>query len=87
MAVCDATNLFVVGWGSYKFIVVEDDFFRKIIAYDVKPDESAFEHPCQHGIKRIFGTPTILRERVRLSGLSGESKRSCAFWHIVLSVR
>jgi len=39
---CDATNLFVVGWGYYKLIVVEDDFSRKIIAYDVRPDESAF---------------------------------------------
>ena len=39
---CDATNLFVVGWGYYKLIVVEDDFSRKIIAHDVRPDESAF---------------------------------------------
>jgi putative transposase len=39
---CDATNLFVVGWGYYKLIVVEDDFSRKIIVSDVRPDESAF---------------------------------------------
>ena len=39
---CDATNLFVVGWGYYKLIAVEDDFSRKIIAHDVRPDESAF---------------------------------------------
>jgi putative transposase len=39
---CDATNLFVVGWGYYKLIPVEDDFSRKIIAYDVRPDETAF---------------------------------------------
>ncbi|MBI3008981.1 MAG: DDE-type integrase/transposase/recombinase [Candidatus Omnitrophica bacterium] len=39
---CDATNLFVVDWGYYKLIPVEDDYSRKIIAYDLKPDESAF---------------------------------------------
>jgi len=39
---CDATNLFVIGWGYYKLIAVEDDFSRKIIAHDVRPDESAF---------------------------------------------
>ncbi len=39
---CDATNLFVIGWGYYKLIPVEDDYSRKIIAYDVRPDESAF---------------------------------------------
>ena len=39
---CDATNLFVIGWGYYKLIPVEDDFSRKIIAHDVRPDETAF---------------------------------------------
>lgn len=39
---CDATNLFVVGWGYYKLIPVEDDYSRKIIGWDLKPDESAF---------------------------------------------
>jgi len=39
---CDATNLFVVGWGYYKLIAVEDDFSRKSVAHDVRPDESAF---------------------------------------------
>jgi transposase len=39
---CDATNLFVVGWGYYKLIPVEDDFSRKIISWDLKPDETAF---------------------------------------------
>ena len=39
---CDATNLFIVGWGYYKLIPVEDDFSRKIIAWDLKPDETAF---------------------------------------------
>ena len=38
----DATNLFVVGWGYYKLIPVEDDYSRKIIGYDLKPDETAF---------------------------------------------
>jgi transposase InsO family protein len=39
---CDATNLFIVGWGYYKLIPVEDDYSRKIIAWDICPDESAF---------------------------------------------
>jgi putative transposase len=39
---CDATNLFVVGWGYYKLIPVEDDFARKIIAHDVRPDETGY---------------------------------------------
>lgn len=39
---CDATNLFVVGWGYYKLIPVEDDFSRKIISHDLRPDETAF---------------------------------------------
>jgi transposase InsO family protein len=38
----DATNLFVIGWGYYKHIPVEDEFPRKIIARDVRPDEAAF---------------------------------------------
>ncbi len=39
---CDATNLFIFGWGYYKLIPVEDDYSRKIIAWDIKPDETAF---------------------------------------------
>jgi transposase InsO family protein len=39
---CDATNLFIVGWGYYKLIPVEDDYARKIIGWDLRPDESAF---------------------------------------------
>lgn len=39
---CDATNLFVVGWGYYKLIPVEDDYSRKILGYDLRPDETAF---------------------------------------------
>lgn len=39
---CDATNLFVFGWGYYKLIAVEDDFSRKIIAHDIRPEETAF---------------------------------------------
>jgi len=38
----DATNIFVVGWGYYKLIPVEDDFSRKIIGHDTRPDETAF---------------------------------------------
>jgi transposase len=33
---CDGTNLFVVGWGYYKLIPIQDDYSRKIIAYDVR---------------------------------------------------
>jgi len=39
---CDGTNLFIVGWGYYKLIPVEDDYSRKILGYDLRPDESAF---------------------------------------------
>jgi len=39
---CDGTNLFVAGWGYYKLIPVEDDYSRKIIGYDLKPDETGF---------------------------------------------
>jgi putative transposase len=39
---CDATNLFIVGWGYYKLIPVEDDYARKVIAWDIRPDETAF---------------------------------------------
>jgi transposase InsO family protein len=38
----DATNLFIVGWGYYKLIPVEDDYSRKILGYDIRPDETAF---------------------------------------------
>jgi len=38
----DATNLFIVGWGYYKLIPVEDDHSRKILGYDIRPDETAF---------------------------------------------
>ena len=39
---CDATNLFIVGWGYYKLIPVEDDYARKILRWELRPDESAF---------------------------------------------
>jgi len=39
---CDGTNLFIVGWGYYKLIPVEDDYARKILAQDLRPDESSF---------------------------------------------
>ena len=37
----DATNFFVVGWGYYKLIPVLDDYSRKIVAWELMPDESA----------------------------------------------
>jgi putative transposase len=39
---CDATHYFVVGWGIYKQITVQDDYSRYPLAWDVKPDETAF---------------------------------------------
>lgn len=36
----DATMFFVVGWGYYKLILVEDDFSRYVLAWDLMPDES-----------------------------------------------
>lgn len=39
---CDATHYFVVGWGFYKQITVQDDFSRNPLAWDIKPDETAF---------------------------------------------
>jgi putative transposase len=38
---CDGTTLFIVGWGYYKLIPMEDDYSRKILAYDLEPDETA----------------------------------------------
>ncbi|MBI2061912.1 MAG: transposase [Nitrospirae bacterium] len=37
----DATTFFVAGWGYYKLIPVLDDYSRKILAWDLLPDESA----------------------------------------------
>jgi len=38
---CDGTTLFIVGWGYYKLMPVEDDYSRKILAYELEPDETA----------------------------------------------
>jgi putative transposase len=38
---CDGTTLFIVGWGYYKLIPLEDDYSRKILAYELEPDETA----------------------------------------------
>lgn len=38
---CDATSFFVVGWGYYKGIPVQDDYSRKILAFPLKPDETS----------------------------------------------
>ncbi len=38
----NATNFFVVGRGYYKLIPVLDDFSKKIVAEDLKPDESGY---------------------------------------------
>jgi len=39
---CDGTNFFVVDWGYYKLIPVEDDYSRKVLGWDLKPDETGF---------------------------------------------
>jgi putative transposase len=39
---CDATHYFVVNWGFYKQITVQDDYSRNPLAWDLKPDETAF---------------------------------------------
>ncbi len=39
---CDGTNFFVVGWGYYKLIPVEDDYSRKVLGWDLKQDETGF---------------------------------------------
>lgn len=37
----DATTFFVVNWGYYKHIPVLDDYSRKVLAWELQPDESA----------------------------------------------
>lgn len=37
----DGTNFFIVNWGYYKLIPVLDDFSRKILAWELFPDETA----------------------------------------------
>jgi transposase InsO family protein len=39
---CDGTKLFVVGWGYYNLLPVEDDYSRKILSYPLSPEESGF---------------------------------------------
>ena len=39
---CDGTKLFVVGWGYYNLLPVEDDYSRKILAWPLRPQESGF---------------------------------------------
>lgn len=38
---CDATNIFVVDWGYYKAIPVQDDYSRKVLSGILRRDESA----------------------------------------------
>lgn len=39
---CDATHYFVVGWGFYKQITVQDDYSRNPLAWEIRSDETAF---------------------------------------------
>jgi len=39
---CDATHYFVVDWGYYKQISVQDDYSRYILSWILKPDETAY---------------------------------------------
>jgi len=65
---CDGTNLFVVGWGYYKLIPIEDDFSRKIIGYDLKPDESGFSisDACEIAIENARAEGHILEKMPNL---------------------
>jgi transposase InsO family protein len=65
----DATNFFVAGWGYYKLIPVLDDFSRKIIAWDLMPDESAgsiseaMERAVEAaGVKKLDPKPVLLSD-------------------------
>lgn len=39
---CDATHMFVSGWGYYKYIPVLDDFSRYVLTDELKLDETAY---------------------------------------------
>jgi transposase len=39
---CDATHMFVAGWGYYKYIPVLDDYSRLVLSSELKPDETGF---------------------------------------------
>lgn len=39
---CDATNMFVRGWGYYKYIPVIDDYSRYVLTDELKPDETGY---------------------------------------------
>lgn len=39
---CDATHMFVAGWGFYKLIPVQDDFSRKVLSKELKADETSY---------------------------------------------
>jgi len=62
---CDATHYFVVGWGFYKQITVQDDFSRYPLAWDVKPDETAFSisDVMEHAIEKVQGLGHLQDDR------------------------
>ena len=39
---CDATHVFVAGWGYYKIIPVLDDYSRRVLSCDVHKDETSY---------------------------------------------
>lgn len=39
---CDATFMFVAGWGYYKYIPVLDDYSRKVLSSELKSDETGY---------------------------------------------
>jgi len=39
---CDATNMFVRGWGYYKYIPVMDDYSRYVLTHELKLDETGY---------------------------------------------
>lgn len=39
---CDATYMFIAGWGYYKYIPVLDDYSRRVLSSELKPDETGY---------------------------------------------
>ena len=70
---CDATRLFVVDWGYYNLIPVEDDYSRKILGYDLKPDETAFSiaDAIEIAIENAKAKGHIINERPQLYSDNG----------------
>lgn len=85
---CDATNLFVVGWGYYKAILVIDDYSRKILSCPVKPNETSMSisDAVEEAIEAAKKEGHILETKPRLlsdngSGFTGKVLESYLNFH------